>query len=123
MEVFTDVRSRAMELITILNRRHRFRGFVYHGARFTSDQKRQIRARMRSAAICSRRHQPAPGNDQLPERGFGSSRCGDSSYFCTLCDASIAPLRRVVVAEVPQGDVVPKSETYMFLACCGAPFR
>ena len=71
MEVFTDVRSRAMELITILNRRHRFRGFVYHGARFTSDHKSiEVRPRMRSAAICSRCHQPAPGNDQLPERGL-----------------------------------------------------
>ena len=62
-----------MELITILNRCHRFRGFVYHRARFTSDHKSieiSVRPRKRSAAICSRCHQPAPGYDQLPERRF-----------------------------------------------------
>jgi hypothetical protein len=62
-----------MELITILNRCHRFRGFVYHRARFTSDHKSieiSVRPRKRSAAICSRCHQPASGYDQLPERRF-----------------------------------------------------
>ena len=62
-----------MELITILNRCHRFRGFVYHQARFTSDHKSieiSVRPRKRSPAICSRCHQPAPGYDQLPERRF-----------------------------------------------------
>jgi hypothetical protein len=33
-------RCRAMELITILNRCHRFRGFVYQHAYFSADQKR-----------------------------------------------------------------------------------
>src|SRR5579859_5168218 len=73
LEVFANVRLRAMELITILNRCHRFRGFVYHHARFTSDHKSieiSVRPRKRSAAICSRCHQPAPGYDQLPERRF-----------------------------------------------------
>src|SRR5260370_18293174 len=36
LEVFAEVCFRAMELITILNRCHRFPGFVYHHARFTS---------------------------------------------------------------------------------------
>jgi transposase len=62
-----------MELITILNRCHRFRGFVYHQARFPADQKCveiSVRARRGSTAICSPCHQPAAGYDQLPERRF-----------------------------------------------------
>jgi hypothetical protein len=62
-----------MELLTILNRCHHFRGFVYHGARFTSDSKSievAVRPRQGTAAICSRCHQPAPGYDRLPERRF-----------------------------------------------------
>jgi transposase len=70
-----------MELLTILNRCHHFRGFVYHGARFTSDYKSievAIRPRQGTAAICSRCHQPAPGYDRLPERRFEfiSMPCG-----------------------------------------------
>ena len=39
-----------MELITILNRCHRFRGFVYHQARFSSDHKSiEISVRPRQA--------------------------------------------------------------------------
>ena len=56
--------SSAMELITILNRCHRFRGFVYHHARFSPDKKNievSVRPRKGSAAICSRCHQPAAG--------------------------------------------------------------
>jgi transposase len=62
-----------MEIITILNRCHRFRGFVYHRARFSADHKSieiSVRPRHGSAATCSRCHQPAPGYDQLPERRF-----------------------------------------------------
>lgn len=73
LEVFAVARVCAMELITILNRCHRFRGFVYHRARFTSDHKSiesSVRPRKRSAAICSTCHQSAPGYDQLPERRF-----------------------------------------------------
>jgi hypothetical protein len=62
-----------MELITILNRCHRFQGFVYRHARFSPDKKSievSVRPRKGSAAICSRCHQLAPGYDQLAERHF-----------------------------------------------------
>jgi hypothetical protein len=64
-----------MELITILNRYYRFRGFVYQHARFSPDNKTievLVRPRKGSAAICSRCHQPASGYDQLVERRFES---------------------------------------------------
>ena len=64
---------RAMELTTILNHCHHFRGFVYQHARFGPDQKTievAIRPREGSAAVCSGCQKPAPGYDQLPERRF-----------------------------------------------------
>src|SRR5437660_5139409 len=62
-----------MELITILNRCHRFRGFVYQHAHFSADKKSievAVRPRRGSAAVCSRCHLPAPGYDQLAVRRF-----------------------------------------------------
>ena len=62
-----------MELLTILNRCHRFRGFVYHRARFSPDHKSievLVRPRQGASAVCSRCHQRAPGYDQLAERRF-----------------------------------------------------
>src|SRR6266851_2631406 len=62
-----------MELITILNRCHRFRGFVYQHAHLSADNKSievAVRPRKGSAAVCSRCHLPAPGYDQLAERRF-----------------------------------------------------
>src|SRR5690348_1764172 len=64
---------RAMELTTILNHCHHFRGFVYQHARFGPDKKTievAIRPREGSAAVCSGCQKPAPGYDQLPERRF-----------------------------------------------------
>jgi hypothetical protein len=62
-----------MELITLLNRCHRFRGFVYQHAYFSADKKSievAVRPRKGSAAVCSRCHLPAPGYDHLVERRF-----------------------------------------------------
>jgi hypothetical protein len=81
-----------MELITILNRCHRFRGFVYQHAHFSADKKSievAVRPRKGSAAVCSRCHLPSPGYDQLAERRFEFIPCGGfSSSFCTPCGAS-----------------------------------
>ena len=89
---FAAARLRAMELITILNRCHRFRGFVYQQAHFSADKKCievAVRPRKGSAAVCSRCHFPAPGYDQLAERRFEFIPLwGFSSSFCTPCGAS-----------------------------------
>ena len=98
-----------MELVTILNRCHHLRGFVYHRARFSPDHKSielSVRPRKGSAAICSRCHQPAPGYDQLAERRFEFIPLW--GFFVFL----LYPMRRVdcrrcgavVVEEVPWGD-------------------
>jgi len=62
-----------LQLITISNRCHRFPGFVYRQARFSSDHKSieiAVRPRKGSAAVCSRCHQPGPGYDELGQRRF-----------------------------------------------------
>ena len=98
-----------MELITILNRCHHFRGFVYHRATFSLDHKTieiSVRPRKGSSAVCSRCHQPAPGYDQLAERRFEFIPLWGFFVFllyamrrvdCRRCGA-------VIVEEVPWGD-------------------
>jgi transposase len=98
-----------LQLITTLNRCHRFPGFVYQRARFSSDHKSievDVRPRKRSAAVCSRCHQAAPGYEQLPERRFEFIPFWGFLVFllysmrrvdCRRCEA-------VVVEEVPWGD-------------------
>ena len=98
-----------MDLITILNRCHRFRGFVYQHARFGPDNKSievAVRPRQGSAAVCSGCHHPAPGYDHLPERRFEFIPVWGFVVFllyrmrrvhCRRCQG-------VVVEEVPWGD-------------------
>jgi transposase len=98
-----------LALITILNRCHRFPGFVYHKAHFSSDHKSieiAVRPRKGAKAVCSRCHQPAPGYDQLGERRFEFIPFWGFLVFllysmrrvdCRRCQA-------VVVEEVPWGD-------------------
>jgi transposase len=98
-----------LQLITILNRCHRFPGFVYQQARFSSDHKSieiVVRPRTGSAAVCSRCRQPGTGYDQLPERRFEFIPFWGFLVFllysmrrvdCRRCQA-------VLVEEVPWGD-------------------
>jgi transposase len=110
LEVFAvAIFHRMLQLITILNRCHRFPGFVYQHARFSFDSKSieiAVRPRQGSKAICSRCHQPAPGYDQLAERRFEFIPFWGFLVFllysmrrvdCRRCEA-------VVVEEVPWGD-------------------
>jgi transposase len=98
-----------LQLITILNRCHRFPGFVYRQARFSSDGKSieiAVSPRAGSKAVCSGCHQPAPGYDRLAERRFEFIPFWGFLVFllysmrrvdCPRCQA-------VVVEEVPWGD-------------------
>jgi transposase len=73
VEVFAVDAVFAMLLITILNHCHRFPGFVYQWAKFSTDKKTievRVRPRRGSAAVCSGCHQPSPGYDHLDERRF-----------------------------------------------------
>jgi transposase len=98
-----------MELITILNRCHRFQGFVYHRATFSTDRKSievSVRPRKGSAAICSRCHLPAPGYDQLAERRFELIPFWGFFVFLLYAMRRVDCRRCGVVAveEVPWGD-------------------
>ena len=98
-----------MQLLTILNRCHRFPGFVYQKAGFSSDYRSieiAVRPRKGAKAVCSRCHRPAPGYDRLPERRFEFIPFWGFLVFllysmrrvdCRRCQA-------VVVEEVPWSD-------------------
>jgi hypothetical protein len=99
----------AMELTTILNRCHRFRGFVYEHARFSTDKRSievVLRPRKGSAAVCSRCHLPAPGYDQLAERRFEFIPLWGFLVFLLYTMRRVDCRRCGVVAveEVPWGD-------------------
>ena len=98
-----------MELITILNRCHRFRGFVYQHAHFSADKKSievAVRPRTSSAAVCSRCHLPAPGYDQLAERRFEFIPLWGFLVFLlyTMRRVNCRRCGIVAVEEVPWGD-------------------
>ena len=98
-----------MELITILNRCHRFRGFVYHRARFNSDHKSievSVRPRKGSSAVCSRCHQPAAGYDQLAEWRFEFMPFWGFFVFLlyTMRRVDCRRCCAIVVEELPWGD-------------------
>ena len=98
-----------MELITILNRCYRFRGFIYDHARFSPDKKSievSVRPRRGSAAICSRCHHTAPGYDELTERRFEFIPLWGFLVFLLYTMRRVNCLRcqAVVVEEVPWGN-------------------
>ena len=98
-----------MELITILNRCHRFRGFVYQHAQFSADKKSievAVGPRKGSAAVCSRCHLPAPGYDQLAERRFEFIPLWGFLVFLlyTMRRVNCRRCGIVAVEEVPWGD-------------------
>src|SRR5947208_3416353 len=98
-----------MELLTILNRCHRFRGFVYQHAHFSADKKSievAVRPRKGSAAVCSRCHLPAPGYDQLAERRFEFIPLWGFLVFLlyTMRRVNCRRCGIVAVEEVPWGD-------------------
>ena len=98
-----------LQLITILNRCHRFPGFISRQARFSSDHKSieiAVRPRKGSAAVCSRCHQPAPGYDQLPERRFEFIPFWGFLVFLlySMRRVDCRRCQTVLVEEVPWGD-------------------
>src|SRR5215469_6677549 len=105
---FTATRLRAMELTTILNRCHRFRGFVYEHARFADKKSIEVAVRPRkgSVAVCSRCHLPAPGYDQLAERRFEFIPLWGFFVFLLYAKRRVDCRRcgMVTVEEVPWGD-------------------
>src|SRR5579863_165681 len=98
-----------MELITVLNRCHHFRGFTYENARFSPDKtciEVSVRPRKGSIAVCSRCHHAAPGYDQLAERRFEFVPLWGFFVFLLYAMRRVDCRRCGVVAveEVPWGD-------------------
>lgn len=109
MRASTSASLIVMELITILNRCHRFRGFVYQHAYFSADNKSievAVRPRRGSTAVCSRCHLPAPGCGQLAERRFEFIPLWGFLVFLlyTMRRVNCRRCGIVAVEEVPWGD-------------------
>lgn len=92
----------AMQIITILNRCHRFRRFFYEGTKLTPTERNTVEVHFRSgkgsAAICSGCHRPAAGYDYPAERhtqlillsGFRVFLvCGMRWVNCQTCGAVV----------------------------------
>src|SRR6202050_3601683 len=110
-----------MELITMLNRCHRFRGFVYQHAHFSADKKSievAVRPRKGSAAVCSRCHLPAPGYNQLAERRFEFIPLWGFLVFVlyTMRRVNCRRCGIVAVEEVPWGKRTLTKAYILFLA-------
>ena len=136
VEVSPTAPVRAMELITILNRCHRFRGFVYQQAHFSADKKSievAVRPRKGSAAVCSRCHLPAPGYDQLAERRFEFIPLLGFLVFLLNTRRRVNCRRCGIVAveEVPWGDGKGTSDSdfsrrrscHLIRVVAGTPFQ
>jgi transposase len=98
-----------LQLITILNRCHRFPGFVYQQAHLTADHKSieiAVRPRKGSKAVCSQCHEPGPGYDKLPERRFEFIPLWGFLVFLlySMRRVDCRRCQMVVVEEVPWGD-------------------
>jgi hypothetical protein len=104
VEVSPTAPVRAMELIRILNRCHRFRGFVYQQAHFSADKKSievALRPRKGSvaiarAAICRRPVTINSANGALssfPYGGFSSSSC-TPCVGSTVAAAALSPSKK-----------------------------
>jgi transposase len=109
VEVFAVAVFFTMEIITILNRCHRFPGFIYQQARFSPDKTMIeviVRPRIGSGAVCSGCHQPASGYDRLPERRFEFIPIwGFLVFFIySMRRVNCRGCSGVVVEEVPWGD-------------------
>ncbi len=112
-----------MELITILNRCHRFTGFVYQHAHFGAEKKSiEVAVRKGSTAVCWRCHLPAPGYDQLANGALSSFPCGGfSSSFCTPCSGSAVAAAELWLSKVPWGDGKRTlTKAYALLSTLGA---
>ena len=97
-----------MELITILNRCHRFRGFVDQHAHFSADKKSievAVRPRKGSAAVCSRSARGAIARDFAGPGRYCSSRAekvlarGRADLRTTMPE----PHRESLVGGIPSG--------------------
>ena len=108
VEVSPTAPVRAMERITILNRCHRFRDFVYQQAHFSADKKSiEVAVGPRKVPSQSARcHLPAPGYDQLGERRFEFIPLWAFLVFLlyTMRRVDCRRCGVVTVEEVPWGD-------------------
>jgi hypothetical protein len=111
---FLATRLRAMDLITILNRCYRFRGFVYSTPTSAPTKKAskwpydRARVRPQSARVAIWRR---PVTTNSPNGALSSSPCGGfSSSFCIVCGAST--VAAVVLAPSKESPGATANEHY-----------